>query len=161
MTIQVSTQETEAVTRSTGRGRTGELSLWQRIVGLIEQDLAERRDEKLVVEVPADESGSTYEKEIGELSASERRSLPPVLKEYVTEQLLERYLAEQGYVDLLERRRPYTKKIEDLSPEDLPALIEADRQRTEEEHRKERERAEYAQVDWAELELLPVVSLAE
>ena len=161
MTIQASTQATEAVTRNTGRGRAGELSLWQRILALIEQDLAERRDEKLVVEVPADESGSPYEKEIGELSASERRSLPPVLKEYVTERLLERYLAEQGYVDLLERRRPYTKKIGDLSPEDLPALVAADRQRTEEEHRKERERAEFIQEALAELELLPVVALAE
>lgn len=134
--------------------------MWQRILALIEQDLAERRDEKLVVEVPSDESGASYEKEIGDLSASERRSLSPVLKEYVTERLLERYLAGQGHVDLLERRHPYTKKIEDLSPEDLPALIEADRQRTEEGHRKERERAEYAQVAWAELELLPAAALA-
>jgi hypothetical protein len=114
VTIQVPTQETEAVTRK--MGRAGEPSLWQRILALIEQDLAERRDEKLVVEVPSEESGASYEKEIADLSAAERRSLPPVLKEYVTERLLERYLAEKGYVDLLERRRPYTKKIEDPSP---------------------------------------------
>lgn len=58
----------------TMRGRTGERSLWERILGLLEQDLAERRDEKRFVEVQG-ESGSSYEKEIGELSASERRSL--------------------------------------------------------------------------------------
>ena len=80
--------------------------LWDRILGLIEQDLEERRSRKLFVEV-RDESGSSCEKEIGELSAQERRSLHPVLREHVVERLLDRHLAEQGRVDLLARRRPY------------------------------------------------------
>ena len=111
-------------------------SLWDRILGLIEQDLAERRSRKLFVEVRG-EPGS-YRKEIEELSTAERRSLHPDLREHVVEQLLDRYLAKQGRVDLVEKRRAYTKKIEDLTPEDLPALVGADRQRTE-EHREERE----------------------
>ncbi len=57
--------------------------LWDRILGLIEQDLEKRRSRKLFVEVRG-ESGSC-EKEIGELSAAERRSLDPVLGEQVAE----------------------------------------------------------------------------
>lgn len=38
--------------------------LWDRILGLIEQDLEERRSRKLFVKVQ-DESGSSCEKEIG------------------------------------------------------------------------------------------------
>ncbi len=133
--------------------------LWDRITGLLEQDLARRRGAKVVVEVLG-ESGS-YKKEIGELCASERQSLHPALREHVAEQLLDRYLAEQGYVDLLERRRAYTKKIEDLVPTDLPALIEADRQRAEEERRKEREKARFALETRADLEQLCVLELAE
>ncbi len=114
-----------------------EHDLWNRILGLIEQDLEERRSKRLFVEVRG-ESGSR-EKEIGELSAEERRSLHPILKEHVVEQLLDRHLAEQGRVDLLERRRhPYTRDIRDLTPEDLPALIEADRLRNEEEYHRGR-----------------------
>jgi hypothetical protein len=145
------------------RDRTGEeRSLWERILELIEQDLAERRIERLLVQVQEEgESGSSYEKEIGELSASERHSLPPLLKEQVAERLLERYLAEQGYVDLLEKRRAYTKKIEELSPEDLPALIQADRQRAEEEHRNGRERADFAREARAGLERTHVLQPAE
>jgi hypothetical protein len=42
-------------------------------------------------------------------------------------------------VDLLERgRHPYTRDIRDLTPEDLPALIEADRLRNEEEYHRGR-----------------------
>jgi hypothetical protein len=51
-------------------------------------------------------------------------------------------------VDLLERKRPCTREIRDLTPENLPALIEADRLRAEEEYY--RGRAEFlreAQVD--------------
>jgi hypothetical protein len=99
--------------------------LWDRLLGLMEQDLEERRSRKLFVEV-RDESVSC-EKEIGELSAEERQSLQPVLREHVMERLLDRHLAEQGRVDLVERRRPYTREIRDLTPEDLPALIAADR----------------------------------
>lgn len=133
--------------------------LWHRILGLIEQDLDERRRRKLFVEVRG-ESGS-YEKEIGDLSAEERRNLHPVLREHVVEQLLDRHLAEQGRVDLLERRRPYTKEIQDLTPEDLPALIEADRQRAEEEHQKRRERAEFVREVQEDLERFFAAELAE
>jgi hypothetical protein len=110
--------------------------LWNQILGLIEQDLEERRSRKHFVKV---RSGSgSCEKEIGDLSAEERRSLHPILREHVVEQLLDRHLAEQGRVDLLERRHPYTRGIQDLTPEDLPALIEADRLRNEEEHHRGR-----------------------
>ena len=160
MSTHVPTQETEAATETT-RGPTGSPPLWERILGLLEQDLAARRDEKVFVEVQDSESGSSNEKEIGDLSASERRGLPPVLKEDVAERLLERYLAQQGYVDLLERRRAYTKKIEDLSPEDLPALVKADRQRVAERQREGRQRAEFVEEALAELDLLLVVGLAE
>ncbi len=136
-----------------------EHSLWERILTLLEQDLARRRDAKVVVEVSG-ESGP-HEKEIGELGTSERQSLHPALGEHVAERLLDRYLAEQGYVDLLERRRAYTKKIEELVPTDLPALVEADRQRAEEECRKEREKAEFAREARADLERLRVLELAE
>jgi hypothetical protein len=160
MSTPVPTQENEAATETT-RGPTGSPALWERILGLLEQDLAARRDEKVFVEVQDSESGSSNEKEIGDLSASERRGLPPVLKEDVAERLLERYLAEQGYVDLLERRRAYTKKIEDLSPEDLPALVRADQQRVAERQREGRQRAEFVQQALAELDLLLAGGLAE
>src|ERR671916_1731923 len=132
--------------------------LWDRILGLIEQDLEERRSRKLFVEV-RDESGSSCEKEIGELSAEERRRLHPVLREHVAERLLDRHLAEQGRVDLLERRHPYTKEIRNLTPEDLPALIEADRLRNEEEYY--RGRTELFQGARADLEQFFIAELAE
>jgi hypothetical protein len=110
------------------------LPLWDQVLGLLEEDLAERRSRKVVVEVPG-ESGS-YRKEIGELSYGELRSLHPVLREHVGEQILDRYLAEQGHVDLIERGHAYTKKIGELTPADLPALVEADRYRAEEGRRK-------------------------
>ena len=134
--------------------QTGTPSLWERILTLVGQDLAERRDRKFFVEM-RDEPGS-YQKEIGELCTSERQSLPPALREQVTEQLLARYLAEQGRVDLAEKRRAYTKKIEDLTPEDLPDLVEADRQR----HEEERERAKFVREAKADLERLFAVAKA-
>ena len=135
----------------------GTQDLWDRILGLIEQDLEKRRSKKLFVEVRG-ESGS-WEKEIGELSAEERRSLHPVLREHVMERLLDRHLAEQGRVDLLERRRPYTREIRALTPEDLPALIEADRLRAEEEHRQGR--TEFVREAQADLEQFFVAEFAE
>ena len=138
--------------------RVGDPSLWDRILGLLEQDLAERRSRKLFVEMQ-DESGS-HRKEIGELSASERQSFPPTLREHVVERLLDRYLAEQGRVDLADKRRAYTKKIQDLTPADLPALIEADRLRAE-EYRKERELAELAQDVEEDLDQLHVIEFAQ
>ncbi len=131
--------------------------LWDRILGLMEQDLEERRSRKLFVEV-RDESVSC-EKEIGELSAEERQSLQPVLREHVMERLLDRHLAEQGRVDLVERRRPYTREIRDLTPEDLPALIAADRLRAEEEYH--RGRTEVVRAAQADLEQFFVAELAE
>jgi hypothetical protein len=135
-----------------------DLPLWDRVLGLIEQDLVERRSRKLFVEVQS-EAGS-YRKEIGALSTAERRSLHPALRERVVERLLDRYLAEQGDVDLVEKRRAYTKKIQDLTPEDLPALVEADRRRVE-ESREERERAEFVREVRAGLERLRVTELAK
>jgi len=130
---------------------TREAPLWERVLGLVEQDLAGRRNEEMFVEV-RDEDGVVCRKEIGELSAAERRGLDPALKESLAERLLDRHLAEQGRVDLVEKRRAYTKKVQDLTPDDLPALIEADRWRVEEE----RERAEFVRDARADLEQLPV-----
>jgi len=73
------------------------------------------------------------------------------------EQLLDRYLAEQGNVDLVKKRRAYTKKIQDLTPEDLPALVEADRRRVE-ESQEEREQADFIREVRAGLERLRVTS---
>ncbi len=134
----------------------GEPSLWERILDLVEQDLAERRSRETFVEV-LDGDRSPCRKEIGELSAEERRGLDPALKERVAERLLDRHLAEQGRVDLVEKRRAYTKKVRDLTPDDLPALIEADRWRIEEE----RERAEFVRDARADLERLPIVAAEE
>jgi hypothetical protein len=143
--------------------------LWDRILGLIEQDLEERRSRKLFVEfastgakmarVLAARPGASgsCEKEIGELSAEERQSLHPILREHVMERLLDRHLAEQGRVDLVERRRPYTREIRDLTPEDLPALIEADRLRAEEEYH--RGRTEFVREAQADLEQFFVAEL--
>jgi len=138
-------------TETDGRG----LSLWGQIIGLLEQELDRRRSTKLFVTLQG-ESGSC-QKEIGELSASERRSLAPALREHVAEQLLERYLAEQGSVDLLEKGHAYHKHIRDLTPTDLPALIEAERHRAE-EYQKERERAEFVEVMRRDLERLQLVA---
>jgi hypothetical protein len=73
------------------------------------------------------------------------------------EQLLDRCLAEQGNVDLVTQRRVYTKKIQDLTPEDLPALVEADRRRVE-ESQEERERADFMREVRAGLARLRVTS---
>jgi hypothetical protein len=104
----------------TDRRKRPLLLLWNRILGLLEQDLAERRGTRVIVEVQG-RSGS-YQKEIGKLCTAELRSLDPVVQEHVMEQLLDRYLAEQGYVDLIERGHASTKKIQDLTPADLPSL---------------------------------------
>jgi len=141
-------------THPEGRG----LFLWDWIIRLLEQELNWRRSRKLFVTLKGD-SGS-YQKEIGELSASERRSLAPALREHVADQLLERYLAEQGSVDLIERRHAYTKHIGDLTPTDLPALIEAERHRVE-EHQEERERAEFVEVVRRDLDRLQLVAGTE
>jgi hypothetical protein len=144
------TEDTAYCLPSPASGR-GEPSLWERILDLVEGDLAERRGRETFVEA-RDEAGSPCRKEIGDLTAEERRGLDPALKGSVAERLLDRYLAEQGCVDLVEKRRTYTKKVGVLTPEDLPALIEADRWRIEEE----RERAEFVRDARSDLEQLPV-----
>jgi hypothetical protein len=127
-------------------------SLWERILALLEKDLAERRDGRVFVEV-LEESGP-YRKEIGELSGAEMRSLEPRLQIRVVNWLLERYLAEQGRVDLLKGRHLYTKDIRDLTPADLSALIEAEREKAE-ERREEREREEFVHEVREDLHRLP------
>ena len=133
-------------------------TLWDRILGLLEEDLAERRARKLLVRV-RDESGP-YEKEIGELSAAERRNLDPVLGEHVAEQLLDRYLAEQGYFDLIDSGHAHRRKIGNLTPADLPALVEADRERID-ERRERRERAKFVRDMRAAVDQLQAGELAE
>ena len=105
-------------------------SLWDRILALLEEDLAERRKRKIFVRVP-DGTGSYAE--IGGLSTEQLCSLDSGLHGWVAEQLLDRYLAEGGYVDLLGKRHAYRKRIDDLLPEDLVALVEADRVKAEEQ----------------------------
>src|SRR5215208_2534394 len=69
------------------------------------------------VDVPG-ESGA-YHKEIGELSQAEMRTLEPGLRIRVVNRLLERYVAEQGHIDLLVGRHPHTKDIRDIAPANL------------------------------------------
>ena len=133
--------------------------LWELVLRLIEEDLSRRASARLFVEVPEEESGP-YRKEIGDLSAGERRRLHPALAQRVAEMLLDRYLAQQGYLDLLERRSASRKKVGELLPEDLPALIEADRQRIEEKRRTHSVRAMFVDEARAGLENLPVLELA-
>jgi hypothetical protein len=142
--------------RSEQYGTDGrDLPRWERVLKLVNQDLVERRSKKLFVEIHS-EAGSCR-KEIGNLSTAERHSLHPALRQRVVEQLLDRYLAEQGNVDLVKKRRAYTKKIQDLTPEDLPALVEADRRRVE-ESQVERERADFIREVRTSLERLRVAS---
>jgi hypothetical protein len=130
-------------------------SLWNRILGLLEEDLAQRRRARVFVRVRG-ESGIQL-KEVGELSISERRSLDPDLREYAVEQLLDRYLAEQGCVDLVKNRRHYTKSIQDITPQDLSALVEAERYKAE-EHEKWREREEFVREVQEDLERLQLIA---
>jgi hypothetical protein len=129
--------------------------LWDRILALLQEDLAERRNEKVFVEVLG--KAGPYHKEIGELSRMEIGRLQPRLRTHVVNRLLERYLAEQGHVDLLKKRHPYTKDIRDLTPEDLQALIEAEQEKVEEQ-REEREREEFVKEVRGTLDRLPLLS---
>jgi hypothetical protein len=133
--------------------------LWELVLGLIEEVLSRRASTKLFVKVPDEESGP-YRKEIGDLSVEERRRLHPYLARRVAEMLLDRYLARQGYLDLLERRSVSRKKLGELLPEDLPALIEADRQMIEETQRTHSERTKFFEEALAGWEDLPVLELA-
>ena len=130
-------------------------SLWNQILGLLEEDLAQRRSAKVFVKVRG--GTGTHLKEVSELSISERRSLDPDLREYVVEQLLDRHLAEQGYVDLVKNRRHYTKRIQDITPQDLPALVEAERYKAE-EHGRRREQEEFVRDVHEDLERLQLIA---
>jgi hypothetical protein len=130
-------------------------SLWNRILGMLEEDLAQRRSARVFVRVRG-ECG-VHLKEVGELSISERQRLDPDLREYAVEQLVDRYLAERGCVDLVENRRHYTKSIQEITPQDLPALVEAERYKTE-EHEKWREREEFAREVQEDLERLRLLA---
>jgi hypothetical protein len=99
--------------------REAKRSHWERILALLEEDLAERRHSKVFVNVPG-ESG-LYHKELGELSQAEMRTLEPGLRIRVVNRLLERYVAEQGHIDLLVGRHPHTKDIRDIAPTNLHA----------------------------------------
>jgi hypothetical protein len=115
--------------------REAKRSHWERILALLEEDLAERRHSKVFVNVPG-ESG-LYHKELGELSQAEMRTLEPGLRIRVVNRLLGRYVAEQGHIDLLKGRHCYTRDMRDLAPTDLAALIGADREKGEEREREE------------------------
>jgi len=83
---------------NTTETREAKCSPWERILGLLEEDLAERPHSKVFVEVPG--GYGLYLKEIGELSWAELMALEPGLWIRVVNRLLERYLAEQGQLDL-------------------------------------------------------------
>jgi hypothetical protein len=141
-------KEGKTKSMNTTETREAKRSLWERILALLEKDLAERRHSKIFVDLPG-ESGPNH-KEIGALSQAEMRTLEPGLRIRVVNRLLERYLAEQGHVDLLKGRHPYSKDIRDLAPADLSALIEADRKKGE-----EREREEFVREVRGDLDQLP------
>jgi hypothetical protein len=118
-------KEGKTKSMNTTETREAKRSLWERTLALLEQDLAEHTHSKVFVDVPG-ESGP-YHKEIGELSQEEMRTLEPGLRIRVVNRLLERYLAEQGNIELLKERHAYTKDTGDLAPADLSAFIEANR----------------------------------
>ena len=120
---------------NTTETREAKRSLWERTLVPLEQDLTEHTHIKVFVDVLG-ESGP-YHKEIGELSQEEMRTLEPGLRIRVVNRLLERYLTEEGNVELLKEGHAYTKDTGDLAPADLSALIEADREKGEEREREE------------------------
>jgi hypothetical protein len=117
--------------------------------------LAQRRSARVFVRVRG-ESG-IHLKEVGELSISERQSPDPDLREYVVEQFLDRYLAEPGCVDLVNNTRHYTKRIQEIAPQDLPALAEAERYKAQ-EHEKWQEREEFVREVQQDLERLQLIA---
>jgi len=94
-TMSMSTTETREAKRSNREG----------ILAVVEEDLVERPHSKVFVEVSGE--SVPYHKEIGELSQADMRTLEPSLRIRMVNRLLERYVAEQGNLDILERRRPY------------------------------------------------------
>ena len=106
-TKRMNTTETREAKRSNRGG----------ILAVVEEDLVERPHSKVFVDV----SGECvpYHKEIGELSQAEIRSLEPELRTRVVNRLLDRYLAEQGHLNILEGRHPHTKDIRHIAPANL------------------------------------------
>src|SRR5215212_1032680 len=122
-------KEGKTKSMNTTETREAKRSLWERTLVPLEQVLAEHTHSKVFVDVPVDVPGESgpYHKEIGELSQEEMRTLEPGLRIRVVNRLLERYLAEEGNVELLKEGHAYTKDTGDLAPADLSAFIEADR----------------------------------
>ena len=121
------------------------------------------RCRQVFVEVPparGQDAAAACRKEIGQLSTTDLQSLHPALEQYVLERLLDRSLAKQGYIDLVERGHPYTKKVEELAPQDLPALMQAERQRPL-EYWMGHERVEFVRAVRGDLQRLHVVELAQ
>ena len=106
-TQRINTTETREAKRSNREGT----------LALLEEDLAQSRLSKEFVDVLG-ECGP-YHKEIGELSQTEMRTLEPGLRIRVVNRLLERYVAEQGYNDLLVGRHPHTKDKRNIAPANL------------------------------------------
>jgi hypothetical protein len=75
----------------------------------------------------------------------------------VVEQLLEQYPAEPGCVDLVKNRRHYTKRIQEITPKDMPALAEAERYNSH-EHEKWREQEEFVREVLQDLERLQLIA---
>jgi hypothetical protein len=106
-TKRMNTTETREAKRSNREG----------ILAVVEEDLVERPHSKVFVDV----SGECvpYHKEIGELSQAEMKTLEPSLRIRVVNRLLERYVDEQGHLNILEGRHPHTKDIRDIAPANL------------------------------------------
>ena len=112
-------KEGKARSMNTTETREAKRSNREGILARLQEDLAEHRYSKIFVEVPGE---LPYHKEIGELSQAEMRTLEPGLRIRVVNRLLERYVDEQGHIDLLKGRHCYTRDMRDLTPTDLAAL---------------------------------------
>jgi len=106
-TMSMSTTETREAKRSNREG----------ILAVVEEDLVESPHSKVFEEVPG--GSGPDRKEIGELSQADMRTLEPGLGIRMVDRLLERYLAEQGNLNILEGRHPHTKDIRDIAPANL------------------------------------------
>jgi hypothetical protein len=94
-------KEGKTKSMSTTEARGAKRLLGAGILPLPEEDLTELRHIKVFVEVPG--GSGPDRKEIGELSRAEMRTLEPGVRIRVVNRLLERYLAEQGNLDILGR----------------------------------------------------------
>jgi hypothetical protein len=96
-------KEGKTKSMATAEPREAKRLLEAGILPLPEEDLTELRHIKVFVEVRG--GSGPDRKEIGELSRAEMRTLEPGIRIRVVNRLLERYLAEQGHLDILEERR--------------------------------------------------------